>query len=598
MEKIQKLGKILMIDSPRELVMRLFSSWILAAFFLVIDTQYFINLDFCEQTDFKRYLIYIMVAFIVFSFIRITCTKINDDILLLGVTMLYAVKVLRESTDVYLLFGVCFFCAMVFLYCYPNIKGYTYSVSMSNKKLWCMVGIIFALTTGFVGAVTIVRYLSACSSNFDMGIFVQTFYNLKEHFTLDNTCERNEALSHLQVHVSLFFYLLAPVYWLFPKAQTLLVLQAMSVSTAVIPLLLLAKKKGLSNKTLTGLGCVYLLSVAAWGGCFYDFHENVFLLPLLLWCFYCYEAGYTKLMFLFAFLTCTVKEDAPLFILVFGAYLLLCKGKKDIKKAIALLVLAAGYMGGAFYYLTKYGLGLMSHRYSNLMYNDSLFSIIQVILTNPAYLFTQIFNTEKLEFIILVFLPLAGMVFMTKKYQHLILLIPLLFINLLPEYTYMHSVFYQYVFAPMAFVMYLCVINLTQMKDEKRKKILCVAAIFSLLTFISQIYPKKGYLDGFKTNEETRNNIIEAFETIPEEASVTANTFYVPQLASREEIYMLDDSEIESGVFYDTDYIVFDLRPGFTMDNLDSAINTYKERGYEEAYRVESAVLLLKQSTN
>ena len=417
MKKWQNLRKYFVIDSlGRELVMRLVSAWLLAAVFLTIGIKDFMNLDFCKQDFLVSFLVYGIGAFLALTAFRVAVPKCNEDILLLASTFIFALRVLIANTDVYFLLGVAIFVSMVYMYCYANIKQYTKGIAMTDKQMWCIIGVVAVIITVFVGRITIIRHLSCSSSNYDLGIFVQTFYNLKEHFTLDNTCERNRAISHLQVHTSLFYYVLAPLYFLFPKAQTLLLVQAVAVSTGVIPLTLLVKKRGISNKAAIGIAVVYLYSLGAWGGCFYDFHENVFLLPLLLWCFYCYEAKKTKWLFAAAFAVCTVKEDAPLYILIFACYILFSQGKKECKKAVGLIALSGVYVSCAFAYLTKHGLGLMSSRYSNLIIDDSLFSIVKVALTNPAYLMTQMFQVDKLPFMIALFLPIIAVLLTTKKY--------------------------------------------------------------------------------------------------------------------------------------------------------------------------------------
>ncbi len=109
----------------------------------------------------------------------------------------------------------------------------------------------------FLCATTIAAHRIFGSPCFDMGIFVQTFYSLKEHLNAVITCERAEAMSHFRVHGSFIFYLLTPIYALFPKAETLLVIQAIFAEAGVIPLYLIAKKRGLKGFELISACALY-----------------------------------------------------------------------------------------------------------------------------------------------------------------------------------------------------------------------------------------------------------------------------------------------------------------------------------------------------
>ena len=596
--KWEKLKNCLAIDSwGKELVIRLVSSWLISAVFLTIGVEDFLNLDFCNQVSLVPLFAYCIGAFVVFTVVRLLVPKITDSDLLLVVVMLFAVRALRTSNDVYFLLGVSFFVSMIYIYCYADSNHCFKEMRISDCQMWFIIGGVAVIVTAFVGKIIIARHLAYCSSNYDLGIFVQTFYNLKEHFTLNNTCERNYPISHLQVHTSLFYYVLAPIYWLVPKAQTLLVVQIIAVATGVVPFALLAKLKGMSNQMIVGSSVVYLLSLGSWGGCFYDFHENVFLLPLLLWCFYCYEAKKTKLLFIAALAVCTIKEDASFYILVFAFYILFSQGKKELKKGIGLTVLAGTYMVCVFAYLSEYGLGLMSNRFSNLMTDESLLSMFKVLLMNPAYFFTQIFNIDKIPFMIVLFLPMIGVLTSTKQYHRFILLIPVLLINLLPEYVYMHAIFFHYVFGSGAFLMYLFTLNIADMEKDKGRKMIGLAACLMLLTFVSQVQPKREYIERYENDvTDMRETIEEAFELIPDDASVLADTFFVPHLANREVIYMLEKSEVEQKTIYNVDYVIFDIREGYTMQNYEDAIYLYMSNGYEEIYRADGNVLLLKNA--
>lgn len=591
---LAKLRKHLFLNSVNNCLTRLLSSWITTTFLLSFLSDNYLSLEACTATSVPVFVVLFAVVFFLYSTLLKSFELLQDEHLLLGSTLCYGIQVLTLKGDAYYLFGVCAIFLIMFLYCYPKLKHDISSIQISNKHFaYVIIGLII-LCTAFIGGLTIVRYLAYKGSTFDLGIFVQTFYNLKEHFTQDNTCERNMAISHLQVHTSFIYYLFTPIYLLFPKTETLLILQAIAIASGLIPLSLICRKYKIPNFAIILFAAAYIVTPGVLGGCFYDFHENAFLLPLILWMFYCYETNRSKLMFVFALAVCTVKEDAGIYVLVFALYLLFAKGKKEFKKSLPLLLLSIAYIAFAFYYLSKHGLGLMSYRFDNIMCGDSLLSIFKTALANPGYLVTQMFSEDKWAFTLFILLPLAGIPFFTKKYSNLILLIPFVFINLLPDYEYMHSIFFQYVFGPIAFLIYMSVVNLAAMKPQLRTQLLLISLAFSCFTFAGQIYPRKHYLADYKADSKVIQDINATLSLIPDDASVTATTFFVPKLANREEIYMLKMEEVEQNIYYNTDYVAIDRRSAY-LEEFDAAVSFYQSKGYETIVDASGSIMLLRK---
>lgn len=579
----------------KHLVTRLFSSWILISLMNSFLSSNFLELEFCAIESLPFYLLKVLLCFFMLTLLESISPISLDCILLLAGTFGYSIRVLSASNDVYLLFGVCIFSAFVLYFYFSEISQWLPRLTLSKRTFFILILILAISVTGFITVQTISRYCLSRSSTFDMGIFIQMFHNMKENFNMYTSCERNEWLSHSNVHTSVFFYLLLPVYCLFPYAQTLLVLQAGAVLLGFYPLILLCRHYQISRKCTFAFCLIYGLSPATTGGCFYDFHENVFLIPLLLFLFYYYEKKYLFCTLITALLVCSVKEDATLFVLVFGVYLLL--GKRNIKYAFPLLGIGSIWMFFAFRHLFIHGQGLMTNHYSNLVCeeNGGLLSILQTLLVNPAYLLTQMFQEDKLPFMIAVFLPLTILPFYTKKYSRFILLIPFLFINLLPSYIYQHSIFYQYVFAPYMFLLYLSLMNLSEINKKPRQAILLLCVSFCCYSFVSQISSKSYYWSDYRTNTGRRMSIQKMLSQIPEDASVSANTFFVPQLAQRKTIYMLDSQIVENQHIYETDYAVFDLRNGYADETLSEEIMLYENRGYTTLDEQPELYLILKK---
>ena len=178
---------------------------------------------------------------------------------------------------------------MVAVFCFKEERVLLANWDISKKTSLAIVAGLALCAFVFIGGLTILRFLSFRAPNFDFGIFVNMFHNMATKLTPLVSSERDMLLSHFAVHLSPIYYLLLPIYMVFPYPQTLFILQALAIVGGIIPLWLIAKKYKLNNIAVTLLGLVYLVYPAFVGGAFFDFHENKFLLPIILWLFYFYE---------------------------------------------------------------------------------------------------------------------------------------------------------------------------------------------------------------------------------------------------------------------------------------------------------------------
>ncbi len=395
----------------------------------------------------------------------------------------------------------------------------------------------------FVSAWTVGRVRSFCVPTFDFGIFAQMFHSMKTTGLPITTVERDGALSHFAVHVSPIYYLMLPFYCLFPKPETLQVLQAAVLASAVIPLWLLGRRHGLHPAARLLLCTVLLVYPAYSGGTSYDLHENAFLTPLLLWLLYSLDCRRAGLTALFTILTLMVKEDAAVYVAVAALYLLFRallhkKDRWDLAAGALMLCVSLGWFLAVTGYLANQGDGVMTYRYKNFMYDGSgsLISVIKAVLLCPMKAVYESVDPEKLEFIGLTLLPLAGLPLLTRRYERYLLLIPYILVNLMSDYQYQHDIFFQYTYGATAFLIYLTAVNLADLKV--RLLPLGLALAIGLGCFGTQVWPK-----GIRYPQQAReystyyDELRQVLDTVPEGASAAATTFYTTYLSQRDVLY-------------------------------------------------------------
>lgn len=410
-------------------------------------------------------------------------------------------------------------------------------------------GLTAVLAVGFfllVSAWTVGRVYSFSAPTYDFGIFAQMFHSMKTTGLPITTVERDGALSHFAVHVSPIYYLLLPFYIIAPYPATLQVLQAAVLASAVIPLYLIGKHHGLPSLMRTALCALLLLYPAYAGGTSYDIHENAFLTPLILWLFYGLDRRSIPLTAVFAALTVMVKEDAAVYVAVIALWQLLkgilSKGRKwELTAGIALLVSALVYFFAVTAYLSNSGDGVMTYRYNNFIYDgsSSLLTVVKAVLLSPMKAVFECVDKEKLEFIGLTLLPLAGLPLLTRRYERLVLLIPYILVNLMSDYQYQHDIFFQYTYGSTACLFYLVAVNLADMKKQGiRVAALGLALCISATCFSAKIMPKAmQYPKQCKTYQSYYDKLRDVLDTVPEGASVAATTFCTTYLSQRDTLY-------------------------------------------------------------
>lgn len=418
------------------------------------------------------------------------------------------------------------------------------------RPLWGWVTAGLALVFFLVITLwTLGRYFSFSTPTYDFGIFSQMFsYMLKTGQPL-TTLERDGLLSHFAVHVSPSWYLLLPFFALWPRPETLQILQAAVMASAVFPLWLLGKRLGYSGPGRALLCALLLLQPAFGGGAGYDIHENCLLTPLLLWLFWAAGQKNTALTLLFSLLTLGVKEDAAVYVAVFGLFLLL-EGRKT---GLWLLALSLVWFSAVTGYLNRFGRGVMTYRYDNLSPDGTLFGVVTGALKNPMKVLCECADREKLPYFLLTLGPLLGLPLCTRRYQRFVLLIPWVLVNLMPDYQYQHDLFFQYSFGSQAFLLYLTALNLRELRC--RLPVLLLAAAVSLGCFSATVLPKAAAY----TRQSIRysgyyGSIRETLDRIPRDAAVTASTFYTAYLSDR--VLLYDLSYASRDHLLESEYIV------------------------------------------
>ena len=450
----------------------------------------------------------------------------------------------------------------------------------------------------FVSVWTVCRVLSFCVPTYDFTIFAQMFHNMKETGLPMTTVERDGPLSHFAVHVSPIYYLLLPFYCLAPFSVTLQVLQAAVLASAFIPLWKLGRQHGLAPRARFLLCLALALYPAYSGGTGYDIHENAFLTPLILWLFWGLDRRSTPVTTIAAILTCMVKEDAAVYVAVIGLWqiangVLFQTKSRNFTTGLCLLAGSVVYFLAVTGYLSRSGDGVMTYRYQNFMFDGSasLFTVIRAVLLCPMKALYECVDAEKLPFIGLTLCTLLGLPLVTRRYERYILLIPYLLVNLMSDYQYQYSIFFQYTYGATACLFYLTIVNLADLQKGGLALLGGILAIAGLC-FLLYVVPKAATYPRYcRVYAETYAQRRETLAVIPDDASVAATTFYTAPLANRETLYDIKYAALPH--ILECEYVV--LNPNETTSfkqygDAERFIAMLTEHGYTLCAQLEGQV--------
>lgn len=545
-----------------KLLPRIFTGWCLAALLeTLLNPHGFTSLAFVSAVVLWRFLIVLLLVTAALTAAAIKYNTVTaETLLLLGAAFGYMMVLAYHEHDFWFSLGLTFVMLMVCVYALQKDRLGRLEIHFTKTAIVILIAAAAVLFTVYSAAVTVCRYKGYSSSTYDLGIFSQMFYYMKETGLPLTTCERDGLVSHFAVHISPIWYALLPGYMIFQSPVYLQIMQSVILASGVIPLYLLSKQLGHSRNTQLILCLCYCFFPALTGGQFYDIHENLFLTPLLLWVFYFYEKRKILPVWIFALLTLLVKEDAAIYIAAVALYMI-CS-RRDYRLGLPLFFVSVAYFFASTALLAALGDGVMTaSRFSAYLPEDSnsMVDVLKTVLLNPGYLFKEVFTADKIKFLLLMLLPVACLPLCSKKISQLLLLIPMLVVNIMPDWEYQYSIHFQYVFGSIALIFYLTALNVHTLPRAVRRFVLPAALSFALLLSMAHLSAFSDNITSCIQNADTHATITKALDNIPDDASVVSHGYLLPAVSDRKIVYDYSTGK-------NAEYIVLDLRPGRESD--------------------------------
>ncbi|MGX7109255.1 DUF2079 domain-containing protein [Facklamia miroungae] len=481
-------------------------------------------------------------------------------------------------------------------------------------RLWGLLIVALLIYASTAGVWLIARVLVYASPTYDMGIFSQMFANMSKGLGPITSLERGEILSHFAVHLSPIHYLILPIYWLLPSPQTIQAAQVLVVMSGLIPLYLILTKLKWNSKLRMVFLLLYLWMPSLTSGQFYDYHENCFLAPLVLWLIYANLCQSPWKMVLASLLLLAVKEDAVIYVVCIGFYFLMqhqWPQSNESKRAIIIcqIVLPISYFIGAVFWLSHFGTGAMTGRFANFMLPDQeglVYAAINAI-KNPFYTLASIFTYDKIKYLLVIFASQAFLPLMQSSWRTYLLLIPLFVINLVSDWPYQVDLFKQYHFGTSTLILFMSIITIENWQKHRRniflnkwfsydqlaKFLVTLAFLVSISFFAALVGPRKYDYQAYQNNPEFYQSIQKTLDQIPRNSKVVTVSPYTTPLSTISELYDLfyhNNREVDSTI----DYVVFNRPILEGQSEEKQVIEKYFAAGYTESELSSPEVVVLK----
>lgn len=188
---------------------------------------------------------------------------------------------------------------------------------MTPALLVWAAAVVFA---GGFGAAAVLRHRAFESGRFDLGNMTQAVWSTARGEILSVTDVQGEQVSRLGSHFDPILALLAPLWWLWPDPELLLVVQAVAVASGAVPVFWLARKHIGSDRAAVALAVAYLLSPPVQWLTVSDFHPVALASPLLLFAWWHLDERRLWAFALLAGAAIATKENVGLTVAALGVW--------------------------------------------------------------------------------------------------------------------------------------------------------------------------------------------------------------------------------------------------------------------------------------
>lgn len=410
--------------------------------------------------------------------------------------------------------------------------------------------IVFACAaayTAYMSHFSIMRHQRLVSAGFDLGIFNNLMFNALEGRPFYSGVALPNG-SYLSNHAEFGMYLFLPVYGLWPRAETLLILQSVFMGFAAVPLYAFAATQ-LPRTAAAALSVAYLLYAPLHGPNFFDFHWMPLSMLFFFWLFHAIARRQKSAILVLSFVISLIREDASLGLIATGLFLIVTGYWPRL--GVWLTVLP-----GTWFVIVKFvimplaGSWWFSDIYRELFApgEQGYGSVLKTILINPSFFLKTLLTETKLTYALHLFAPLA--LLPLRRPSLWLLAIPGFVVTLMTTaYAPTVSISFQYTTHWIPFLFGAAIVALRQMDPAAARSALlalCFGVVCHSYAF-GAILQRQTFVGGFdkvefamSREERARYADLQLIAArVPPRASLAATDQEVPHVSNRPNVYSL-----------------------------------------------------------
>jgi uncharacterized membrane protein len=376
------------------------------------------------------------------------------------------------------------------------------------------------------------RHRSFETGRFDLGNMVQAVWSTAHGHPLRVTTLTGEQAFRLGAHIDPVLMLFAPLWWLWPSPDLLLVAQAVAIALGALPVYWLARKHLGYQRAGIGFALVYLVYPPTTWLALNEFHPGGLAMPALLYAFWYLDEDRLVPFAAFALFASICREDVPLVLAGFGVWYALAKGRRAEGAIIAVAgvtwtAIAAGILVPHF----GAGQSTFSGRYSEA----------RAALDDPVALFRLMFDHAGVQYLLDLVLPLAGLCLLSPV---ALAAAPALLLNLLSATPTQTSIHFHYTAAEIPPLIAAAVLGGARLRGRLPLPVATVALVAALVgNYALGAIPVWSELPGGETLQARAAVVSEhdrvaarALKMIPPNAVVSATNSLGAHLSARRRV--------------------------------------------------------------
>ena len=346
----------------------------------------------------------------------------------------------------------------------PRVRAAAGARTRSDLAVYAGTSVYAVL---FVAAAT-TNYLLYLEPRFDLGNMIQAVWSTSHGRFMSVSDASGVEMSRLGSHVDPFLALLVPLWWVWSNPIVLLAAQGIAVASGALPVYWLAKKHVGEGGRAVLFAVAYLLYPATQFNAFtpIGMHAVSFAIPLIGYAIWFLDQDRLAWFTVFAVLAATTKEEMAAAVGGLGVWYAVRRGHRRFGLsvfAVGLTVTAVNMLVVIPHYAPK-GVTPFAARYENV--GGTPGGVLRTAFTDPGAFAHEMVTWHKLLFLVLVFVPLAGL--WALEPLMLVGAIPDLVINLLSSKPEQTTVYYHYTAGIAPFVIAASVLGAARLRRQKR----------------------------------------------------------------------------------------------------------------------------------